>query len=179
MTASKPEPQTRPVALNRWDLSEDESRVFREYVSALIFNGQVTADVAGLNTVDLFVLNLLELAHEATAGDLARRTGLTSGAVTKLVDRLERAGLVSRRHDPADRRRVLVSIVDSGADQRMGASAELFTPIARRLDRLISGLPADQRSVLINYFARATEELTEATREIQQCERGRRRPPGD
>jgi len=175
VASSGPGPEADFV--NRWDLSEDESRTFREYVSAMMFHGQVTADAAGLSTVDLFVLNLLDIARATTPGDLARRTGLTTGAVTKLVDRLERSGLVTRRDDPTDRRRVLVSIVDAGADDRIGPSAELFAPVARRLDRLISGFPPEQRGALIDYFVRATEELTAATREIHEQERLRSRKP--
>ncbi|MFI7121213.1 MarR family winged helix-turn-helix transcriptional regulator [Amycolatopsis sp. NPDC049868] len=158
-------------ALNRWALTADESRLFREYVSAMVFNGQVTADAAGLNTIDLYVLNLLELSGEVSAGELARRTGLTTGAVTKLIDRLVGAGLVFRRTDADDRRRVRIGIVESAADERLGSAAELFAPIASRLDRLISTFPEAERRVLMDYFARAAEELVEATREIQAAKR--------
>ncbi|WP_281010878.1 MarR family winged helix-turn-helix transcriptional regulator [Pseudonocardia alni] len=157
--------------VNRWELSAYENRVFREYVSAMVFHGQVTADAAGLNATDLYALNLLDLIGEVTAGELARRTGLTTGAVTKLVDRLASAGLVSRRPDPQDRRRVRIGIVDTEADERLGSSGELFAPIASRLDRLISAYPEPERTILMRFFERATEELSSATREIQSTSR--------
>ena len=65
----------------------------------------------GLNTSDLECLDLIYLRGHASAGELARATGLTSGAVTALIDRLERAGYVERTDDPTDRRRREVRIL--------------------------------------------------------------------
>jgi DNA-binding MarR family transcriptional regulator len=65
----------------------------------------------GLNTGDLECLDLIYLRGQASAGELARAMGLTSGAVTALIDRLERAGNVERTDGPADRRRREVRIL--------------------------------------------------------------------
>lgn len=161
-------------AINRWELTEAESHTLREYIGAMMLNGHVTAEAARLNVVDLYVLNVLDIAGEATAGELGRRTGLTSGAVTKLIDRLERSGLVRRHQDDADRRRVLVRIVSEAADSRLGgASAALFAPVASRLDALIAGFDPEQRNTLLAYFTAATIELTAATLEVQAWPRRR------
>ncbi|RUQ02095.1 MarR family transcriptional regulator [Microbacterium sp. HSID17254] len=137
----------------------------------MVFHGKVTADAAGLNATDLYALNLLDLIGEVTAGELARRTGLTTGAVTKLVDRLASAGLVSRRPDPQDRRRVRIGIVDTEADERLGSSCQLFSPIASRLARPITASRQLPCTIIMRFFDRATEDLRSPPRELHSPSR--------
>src|SRR5690349_11753070 len=66
------------------------------------------ADRLGLNVTDLLCLFFLRDTEALTAGQLAEATGLTTGSVTIMIDRLEAAGYVQREKDPTDRRRVLV-----------------------------------------------------------------------
>jgi DNA-binding MarR family transcriptional regulator len=73
--------------------------------------GQSVAIRLGLSESDVDALELLLDAGAATAGKLAEVMGLTTGAVTRVIDRLEQAGYVRRIDDPADRRRVIVEIV--------------------------------------------------------------------
>ena len=70
----------------------------------------LAAERLGINDTDLHCLNAIENAGGLTAGELAAAVGLTSGAVTGVVDRLERAGFARRVPDPADRRRVKVEV---------------------------------------------------------------------
>lgn len=150
------------------ELTEEETRRLREYVTAIVLNGQVTAQAAGLHPVDLYVLNLLDLEGGATAGKLAERTALTTGAVTKLIDRLVRVGLVERTADPTDRRRVVLRVVAANAIRALGEQAALFAPLATRMDRLIGSYPEEQRAVLFDFFTHATDELQRVTAELQQ-----------
>jgi DNA-binding MarR family transcriptional regulator len=69
---------------------------------------QALADHIGMNRTDARCIDLIDQAGGMTAGELARAAGLTTGAVTAVVDRLERAGLARRVHDQADRRRVRI-----------------------------------------------------------------------
>jgi DNA-binding MarR family transcriptional regulator len=71
---------------------------------------QAVADALRLNRTDLRCLDVLEREGSVSAGRLAQATGLTSGAMTTALDRLERAGYVRRVHDASDRRRVLVEV---------------------------------------------------------------------
>lgn len=78
------------------------------------------ADALGLNRTDMRCVDAIEREGPLTAGQLAEVTGLTSGAMTTALDRLERAGFVHRVRDAEDRRRVLVKLTDSAharADQ--------------------------------------------------------------
>lgn len=158
-------------------LTPHEARLLREYVTAMVLNGQITAKAAGLHPIDLYVLNLLDLHGPASAGELAEHTALTTGAVTKLVDRLVRAGLVQRTAHPADRRRVVLRVVDETATEALGEQASLFTPFARHMDDLIASFTEDQRATLFDFFARATTELHQVTTELQQTSHSRRPHP--
>src|SRR3954451_11546977 len=64
----------------------------------------------GVNVTDLDCLNVIERRGSLTAGELATEAGLTSGAITGVIDRLERAAFPRRTRDPDDRRRVTVAV---------------------------------------------------------------------
>ena len=85
-------------------------------VELLVSNFEAVEDV-GLNPTDLGSLCLLLLHGPAPAGRLAELTGLTTGAVTGVIDRLEKGGFVRREVDPADRRKVIV-VPDAGRVDR-------------------------------------------------------------
>src|SRR3990172_9442545 len=93
--------------------------------------GQTVAIRFGLSESDIETLEALIEMGASTAGRLADVTGLTSGAVTRVIDRLEQCGYVRRVPDPVDRRRVIVEIVpdkvaaiESALDRVGAASAE-------------------------------------------------------
>jgi DNA-binding MarR family transcriptional regulator len=71
---------------------------------------QAVADALGLNRTDMRCLDVLEREGSVTAGRLAQATGLTTGAMTTALDRLERAGYARRVRDASDRRRVIVEV---------------------------------------------------------------------
>src|SRR5690348_4151309 len=81
----------------------------REVSSLGVLLSQSVADRLGIGSSDLESLGFLSRDRAMTAGRLAQLTGLTTGAITGLVDRLERAGYVRREPDPHDRRRVIIS----------------------------------------------------------------------
>ena len=73
---------------------------------------QAVADALGMNRTDMRCVDVLQREGPVTAGRLAEATGLTTGAITTALDRLERAGYAQRVRDGADRRRVLVQITE-------------------------------------------------------------------
>jgi DNA-binding MarR family transcriptional regulator len=73
-------------------------------------HNRAAADLAGVNETDWECLDVLDWTGPITAGELARHVGITSGAVTGAIDRLEALGLVRRRTDPSDRRKVIVEL---------------------------------------------------------------------
>jgi len=82
--------------------------VFRAYQTSNDNFDQAIADHLGMNRTDMRCIDLIDQSSGMTAGELARAAGLTSGAVTAVVDRLEKAGMARRVADPTDRRRVRI-----------------------------------------------------------------------
>ncbi len=94
--------------------------------------GQASAALIGINQTDLICLNALFRDGPMSAGALAQAVGLTSGATTTAIDRLERAGYAFRRDDPTDRRRVLIEASEQGARQAFSLFDGLLEAVADR-----------------------------------------------
>lgn len=80
----------------------------RHYSAASVLFHQAIADRLGLNVTDLQCLDFVSEAGEITPGKLAELSGLTTGAITGVIDRLEKAGYVRRERDSHDRRKVII-----------------------------------------------------------------------
>jgi DNA-binding MarR family transcriptional regulator len=89
---------------------DEGGRAFRAYQTSNDNFDQAIADRVGMNRTDMRCLDLIDQAGGMTAGELARAAGLTTGAVTAVIDRLEKAGMARRVPDPADRRRVRLEV---------------------------------------------------------------------
>jgi DNA-binding MarR family transcriptional regulator len=92
----------------REEVIAEGGQVFRAYQTSNDNFDQAIADRLGMNRTDMRCVDLIDQAGGMTAGELARAAGLTTGAVTAVVDRLERAGIARRVPDAADRRRVRI-----------------------------------------------------------------------
>src|SRR5579863_680518 len=82
----------------------------RQLIAGAILFNQRIADQAGLSLTDVQCVNVLDLLGPSTPGQLAACTGLSTGGVTVMLDRLEKASLVKREPNPADRRSILVRV---------------------------------------------------------------------
>jgi DNA-binding MarR family transcriptional regulator len=96
---------------------EELPRVLRAFLSASDAFDEALGKVLGLNPTDVRCVDLLDQYGTMTAGALAEVAGLSTGAVTFLLDRLERAGFVRRVRDAQDRRRVLVELIPLARQQ--------------------------------------------------------------
>jgi DNA-binding MarR family transcriptional regulator len=117
---------------------------------------QAVADAAGLNRTDMRCLDVLGREGPVTAGRLAEATGLTSGAMTTALDRLERAGLARRLRDADDRRRVLVEMTPEAFRQAPSFYAEHIA----HSERLYKRYTEAQLELLLE-FVRDGRELNE------------------
>src|SRR5579863_3447446 len=95
---------------NRARLHAEIVRQIRQSIAGSILFNQRVADRFGLLLTDMQCLGILELLGPVTPGKLAEYTGLTTGGVTVMLDRLEKAGLVKREPNPGDRRSLLVRV---------------------------------------------------------------------
>jgi DNA-binding MarR family transcriptional regulator len=109
---------------------------------------QAVADYLGLNRTDARCLDIIERLDGVTAGRLAAEASLSSGAVTTVIDRLERAGFAQRVPDPSDRRRVLVEVTPSARAELAALSA----PLAEAARRLFEGYTEEEARFLRDFM---------------------------
>ena len=96
---------------------------------------ELAADALGLSRTDLECVSIIQRRGGVTAGELATESGLTTGAVTGVIDRLERAGYASRAPDPADRRKVIVEVTPKFYDH----AREIWGPMAADWQKRLAG----------------------------------------
>jgi DNA-binding MarR family transcriptional regulator len=148
-------------------VSRNKRRVFEELIDEVQRSqlatdryDQAVADAAGLNRTDMRCLDVLGREGPVTAGRLAEATGLTSGAMTTALDRLERAGFARRTRDAVDRRRVLVEmtpLAQREAGRFYGAHMAHSERLYKRYD--------EQQLELLLEFTRESRELNETQAE--------------
>jgi DNA-binding MarR family transcriptional regulator len=115
----------------------------------------LAAERLGVGETDLRCLNIIENSGGLTAGELASQAGITAGAVTGVIDRLERAGYARRVSDPGDRRRVRVLVTEA-----FYRSAErIWGPMAADWQTMLSKRFTTEDLERIIAFFRATNEL--------------------
>jgi MarR family transcriptional regulator, organic hydroperoxide resistance regulator len=108
------------------------------------------AERLGLTVSDLECLDYLADVESATAGQVAERTNLTTGAVTSMLRRLQQAGYVSAERDPADRRRVIVTL----RPERVAELERPYERFAERAEWLIEGYSVDEIRLLARHYGR-------------------------
>jgi DNA-binding MarR family transcriptional regulator len=123
------------------------SEIMGYFGAASAFDERV-AEKMKLSRTDLRCLHLIERLEPLTAGQLAEESGLSTGAVTFLLDRLEEAGLVKRRRDTDDRRRVWVELVPS-AHTRI---QQMQAPIAQEMRAVAQRFKAEELAVVRDFM---------------------------
>jgi DNA-binding MarR family transcriptional regulator len=128
--------------------------LLRELAASLDALTNAASPHAGLNRTDMRALDIINMQQGLTAGQLAARLKLTTGAITGVLDRLERAGHARRTHDQEDRRRV---VVQPTAEARRFGSI-VFRQLGDDLDDLLLRYPEPERE-LIDEFLRSVTTL--------------------
>jgi DNA-binding MarR family transcriptional regulator len=131
--------------------------------TATIMFHQAVADRLGLHTTDHKCADYLCMKGPLTAGDLAGLTGLTTGAITGVIDRLEAAGFVRREEDPGDRRRVIVN-VSAKCEQVIGP---LFASMAAAMAELGSQYSDRELATILDFMTRSQEVTHEQTLKLR------------
>jgi len=122
----------------------------RDYGVQLTQFRNAMSEWAGVNPTDMECLRLLFQKGIATPSELARHTGLTSGATTAMLDRLEKAGLIERRPNPDDRRGTLITPEKSSAEK----VASWFESARKAQDELISSYSESELEIIADVFER-------------------------
>lgn len=122
--------------------------------SAILFNHQVAQRV-GLGASDAQFMHLLQLHGPLTPGRLAQLSGLTTGTVTGVLDRLEATGFVRRERDGSDRRKVIVKLNE---ERLWSAMAPLYAGQAESLAAVAGTYDAEQLEVIADFLDRLVRE---------------------
>jgi DNA-binding MarR family transcriptional regulator len=137
------------------ELAEDLIREFRVSGNQDDAFDSLAAERLGVSETDLRCLNIIENNGGLSAGELAHQSGLTAGAVTGLIDRLERVGYARRVSDPADRRRVKVEVTPAFYRRAEG----IWGPLAADWQSTLSRQFTVEELERITAFLRATNEV--------------------
>ena len=155
--------------MKREEIIEAITKKFREMSTETIMFHQAVADVLGLYITDHKCLDLLYRFGAMPAGKLTELTGLTTGAVTGIIDRLEEAAYVRRTNDPKDRRRTIVEPI---RNKKLERKIEvIFSPLHERMYKLLSSYSDSELAFLHD----ATTEFIDQTREESRKLRSQQR----
>ncbi|MGH2615767.1 MAG: MarR family transcriptional regulator [Thermomicrobiales bacterium] len=129
-----------------------------------MFSATVAARV-GINTTDLESLDLLRRHGPMTAGRLAKLTGLTTGAITGVIDRLERRGYARREADPSDRRRVIVRVNDDIAAHDLGP---LYAELETAMMGVLTRYSDEEIAILSDVAGRLSDAMRDAVARLRR-----------
>jgi DNA-binding MarR family transcriptional regulator len=145
------------------DVLQQFKMASRQYSDASIFMHEAIARKAGLTGADHKYLGLILQHKELTAGDLSKLTGLTTGAVTGLIDRLEKKKLLKRQFTKNDRRKV---IIVPNEENSMKLLQPLFIELQQKTAGLINSFSMTEIQAIERYFIEATAIMKETTDSI-------------
>ena len=138
---------------------------FKEMSIETIMFHQAVADVLGLHITDHKCLDLIHRFGAMPAGRLGELTGLTTGAVTGIIDRLEKAGYARRTNDPKDRRR---TIVEPTRNRKLERKIEMiFMPLHERMHKLLSSYSESELAFLLDAMTQFIEQTHEESKKLR------------
>src|SRR5215471_12834401 len=124
---------------------------------------QAVAERAGISSSDMDCMDFLNLEGRMTAGRLAGLTGLTSGAITGVIDRLEKAGFVRRERDDSDRRKVFIAPVP----ERMWEIGHFYQLMQRTMEKQAAGYTDAELRLLLRYASESYRSILTATTQLK------------
>jgi DNA-binding MarR family transcriptional regulator len=151
---------TKPI-----DTQQEIDQWGRELNARAIMFHHAIGERMGLSATEHKAADILRRFGPMTAGDLAEQTGLTTGAVTGLVDRLEKEGFVRREQDKRDRRRVIIMPISNGKYDEV---QELFSPLRQAMSELLGEYDNRDIIAIADFATRAAEVFKEQTQIVRQ-----------
>lgn len=138
-------------------------KLSQQYAYTSIQMHEAVARKAGLPGTDHKYLGFLMVQGQMTAGELATLTGLTTGAVTGLIDRFEKKKLVKRRFAEDDRRKVIIEPITKNI---MALFAPLYKDFRSKSEELLGSFSNKEAKALETYFLKATEIMNETINDL-------------
>jgi DNA-binding MarR family transcriptional regulator len=141
----------------------------RQYGIGTVLFRNLVGERLGVNVTDMECLGLVFHQGLATPSELARHTGLSSGATTAMLDRLESSGLIERRPNPNDRRGTIITLAKTGAER----VAPWFTSVRKAQNALVASYSEEELELLSDFFERASAMWEGERRKLQQGQAAR------
>ena len=136
----------------------------REFSTAIVMFHEAVGRLMGLSAVERKCIDVLRRLGPVTAGTIGEHTGLTTGAVTGLMDRLEKAGYVRRERDPGDRRKVVVHLLPN--EQLDAQLAAAFGPFGEDMAKIAARYSPAEHRAIADWIAVTTEALVANTHRV-------------
>lgn len=161
MSSHRPDQTTDP--------KEHFTLLMRGLGTRTILHQQNVAASLGLYNSDFISLDILRETGPITAGELSKKTGLATGSITALVDRLEKIGYARRENDPNDRRRVMiVPEYESKEEVR-----NTYQPLHTAMIKLASSYTADELALISQFLGKASTVLDEQIHQLSAATRSK------
>jgi DNA-binding MarR family transcriptional regulator len=138
---------------------------FREMsIEAVMFH-QALADELGLYITDHKCMDIIHRFGAMPAGRLGEMTGLTTGAITGMIDRLEKAGYVRRTNDPKDRRKTIVEPI---RNKKLERKIEMtLTPLHERMHKVLSSYSDNELTLLLDAMTELIKQTSEESKRLR------------
>ena len=130
-------------------IRDEFNQVFRIMSTQAVMRSQIIANTLNINSTDLESIEVLFREGRTTAGTLAEFTGLTTGAITGVIDRLVRRGFVSREFDANDRRKVFIALNMKKINEEI---IPLYKSISGSVDELLNDYSEKDLFVILDFL---------------------------
>src|SRR5919112_479713 len=138
---------------------------FREMSTEAVMFHQAVADELGLYITDHKCMDIIHRFGAMPAGRLGEMTGLTTGAITGMIDRLEKAGYVRRTNDPKDRRKTIVEPIKN---KKLEKKIEMiFTPLHEKMHGFLSSYSDSELGFLLDSMTKLIGQTREESKRLR------------
>ncbi len=151
--------------MNRKEIIQNIVDKFKEMSLEAVMFHQALADELGLYITDHKCMDIIHRFGAMPAGRLGELTGLTTGAITGMIDRLEKAGYVRRTNDPKDRRKTIVEPV---RNMKLERKIEMtFRPLHERMHRVLSFYSDNELTFLLDALTELIKQTNEESKRLR------------
>jgi DNA-binding MarR family transcriptional regulator len=148
------------------ELIEELSQSMQRSGTLTVLHTNAVADKIGISATEFESMDVISHNQPISAGHLANRCGLTTGAITGIVDRLERAGMVKRVSDPEDRRRVLLEPVEN--KEKSKRVRELYQPMSQAFGEIVEACTPEQIQFLVDIHNKMSDQMEKIIAELRE-----------
>jgi DNA-binding MarR family transcriptional regulator len=156
--------------MKREEIIQALNEKFTEMSTETILFHQAVADILDFHITDHRCMHFIHRYGAMPAGRLCELTGLTTAAVTGIIDRLEEAGYVRRTDDPKDRRRTIVEPIRNNKLERK--LEKIFTPFHERMHKLLSSYSNSELAMLLDVVTKSIQLIREESKKLRRSPQG-------